>query len=203
MNTLALVIQGLLTGIGLIAAVGAQNAYLLRRGLLREHVGALVAFCALSDVVLIGAAVLGVGVVLTWWPPALEIVRWGGAIFLVAYGLSCLRRALHPGAALTASGGGPTVSLRRALLTMAGFTWLNPHLYLDIVILGGLANGHGAVGRWWYYLGLVCASATWFSLLGFGSAWLAPLFARPRAWQVLDALIAVIMFALAAGLLLG
>ncbi len=144
----------------------------------------------------------GVGVVLTWWPPLLEIVRWGGAIFLVLYGLSCLRRAARGGQALTTPGDGPTVSRRRAVLTMAGLTWLNPHLYLDIVILGGLANGHGATGRWWYYVGLVAASATWFSLLGFGSTRLAPLFERPRSWQVLDAVIGLVMFALAAGLLL-
>ncbi len=201
-DSLTLVASGVATGIGLIAAVGAQNAYLLRRGLLREHVGVLVALCALSDVILIGAAVLGVGVVLTWWPPLLEVVRWGGAAFLVVYGLSCLWRAWRGGEALTASTGGPTVSLKRAVLTMAGFTWLNPHLYLDIVILGGIANGHGETGRWWFYLGLCAASALWFSLLGFGSARLAPLFARPRAWQVLDLLIAVVMFALAAGLVM-
>ncbi|WP_374929700.1 LysE/ArgO family amino acid transporter [Kytococcus sedentarius] len=203
--SLPLVATGFATGIGLIAAVGAQNAYLLRRGLLREHVGTLVAVCAISDLFLIGGAVLGVGVVLTWWPPLLDIVRWGGAAFLVVYGLSCFWRAIRGGESLTAGPTEalrPTVSLRRAVLTMLGFTWLNPHLYLDIVILGGLANGYGEVGRWWYYAGLCLASATWFSLLGFGSAKLAPLFARPRSWQVLDTLIGVVMIALAAGLVL-
>lgn len=205
MEILTLVGTGLVTGIGLIAAVGAQNAYLLRRGLLREHVGALVALCALSDVVLIGGAVLGVGAVLTWWPPLLDIVRWGGAIFLVGYGLSCLWRAARSTESLTAAPaatGAPTVSLRRALLTMAGFTWLNPHLYLDITILGGLANGYGETGRWWYYTGLCLASFTWFSALGFGSARLAPVFARPRAWQVFDTLIGLVMIALGIGLAL-
>lgn len=199
---IGLVASGFATGIGLIAAVGAQNAYLLRRGLRREHVPALVALCAASDIVLIGAAVLGVGVVLTWWPPLLELVRWGGAAFLVIYGLSCLRRAWKGGESLEAGASGPSVSVRRAMLTMAGFTWLNPHLYLNITILGGLANGHGQTGRWWYYLGLVTASATWFSLLGFGSARLAPVFSRPRSWQVLDTLIGVTMLVLAAGLAL-
>ena len=132
----------------------------------------------------------------------LFVIKTKFEAFLVIYGLSCLRRAWKGGESLEAGASGPSVSLRRAVLTMAGFTWLNPHLYLDITILGGLANGHGQTGRWWYYLGLVTASATWFSLLGFGSARLAPLFARPRSWQVLDALIGVTMLVLAAGLAL-
>ncbi|SNC72432.1 L-lysine exporter family protein LysE/ArgO [Kytococcus aerolatus] len=197
---LPIVLAGWLTGIGLIAAVGAQNAYLLRRGLRREHVLPLVLLCSLSDILLIGAGVLGVGAVLHRWPPLLDLVRWGGALFLVGYGASCLWRSARSSQSLTAGQGEKPVSLRRALLTMAGFTWLNPHLYLDITILGGLANAHGPTDRWWYYAGLLAASVTWFSALGFGSARLAPLFARPRAWQVFDLLIGLVMIALGVAL---
>lgn len=195
-----LVPTGLLTGVALIAAVGAQNAYLLRQGLRRQHVGALVAFCALSDIVLIGGAVLGVGAAISAWPPFLDVARWGGGLFVIGYGLHVGWRALRPGAALTA-GATPTVSLRRSLTTMAALTWLNPHLYLDIIVLGSIANSHGSEGRWWYYAGLVSASALWFSVLGFGSRRLAGFFTRPRSWQVLDALIAVVMLAIGIGLI--
>ncbi len=199
---LPLVAAGLLTGLALIAAVGAQNAYLLRQGLRRQHVGALVTLCAASDVVLIGLAVLGVGAAVQQWPAFLTVARWGGGLFVIGYGLHVGWRAMRPGETLVA-GGGRQVSLRRALTTMAALTWLNPHLYLDIIVLGSIANTHGPQGRWWYYAGLVGASVLWFSALGFGSRRLAPLLARPRAWQVLDALIALVMLALGVGLLTG
>lgn len=200
MNTLALVLTGLLTGVGLIAAVGAQNAYLLRQGLRRQHVGPLVLLCALSDIVLIGAAVLGVGVAVAEWPAFLTIARWGGGLFVIGYGLHVGWRALRPGEALLA-GRGQELSLGRALTTMAALTWLNPHLYLDIIVLGSIANTHGSEGRWWYYLGLVTASALWFSALGFGSGKLAPFFSRPRSWQILDGLIAVVMLTIGVSLI--
>lgn len=200
--TFTLVGAGLLTGIALIAAVGAQNAYLLRQGLRRQHVGALVALCAASDVVLIGLAVLGVGAAVDQWPAFLTIARWGGGLFVIGYGLHVGWRALRPGESLVAQGG-QRVSLRRALTTMAALTWLNPHLYLDIIVLGSIANTHGPEGRWWYYAGLVSASVLWFSVLGFGSRRLAPLLARPRAWQVLDSLIALVMVALGLALITG
>ncbi|WP_066642441.1 LysE/ArgO family amino acid transporter [Serinicoccus hydrothermalis] len=200
---LTLVVTGLLTGIGLIAAVGAQNAYLLRQGLRRQHVGALVLLCAASDVVLIGLAVLGVGAAVQEWPAFLDVARWGGGLFVIGYGLHVGWRALRPGEALVAGAGGRQISLRRALTTMAALTWLNPHLYLDIIVLGSIANTHGPEGRWWYYAGLVAASILWFSALGFGSRGLAPLLSRPRSWQVLDGLIAVVMLAIGVGLLLG
>ncbi|MFC5042604.1 LysE/ArgO family amino acid transporter [Ornithinimicrobium kibberense] len=199
---LSLAVAGLLTGWALIAAVGAQNAYLLRQGIVRRHVGPLVALCALSDVVLILAAVLGIGALVEAWPPFLQVARWGGGAFLVAYGLLAARRALREEESLRAAttadrGLGP------ALATMAALTWLNPHLYLDMVVLGAIANSHGPGDRWWYYAGLVVASVTWFTALGYGSGRLQPLFARPRAWQVLDALIAVVMVSLGVGLVLG
>ena len=202
MSTFTLVLSGLFTGIGLIAAVGAQNAYLLRQGLRRQHVAPLVALCALSDIVLIGAAVLGVGVAVAEWPAFLTIARWGGGLFVIGYGLHVGWRALRPGEALLAGSGGE-VSLTRALTTMGALTWLNPHLYLDIIVLGSIANTHGPDGRWWYYAGLVAASVLWFSVLGFGSGRLAGFFARPRSWQVLDALIAVVMLVIGITLIAG
>lgn len=200
MTTWMLVPAGLLTGLALIAAVGAQNAYLLRQGLRRQHVGALVMLCALSDIFLIGGAVLGVGAAISAWPPFLDVARWGGGLFVIGYGLHVGWRALRPGAALAATGTEP-VSLRRSLTTMAALTWLNPHLYLDVIVLGSIANSHGGEGRWWYYSGLVLASGLWFSLLGFGSRRLAGFFTRPRSWQILDGLIAVVMLTIGATLL--
>ncbi|HSP61311.1 MAG TPA: LysE/ArgO family amino acid transporter [Ornithinimicrobium sp.] len=199
---LSLVLSGLLTGWGLIAAVGAQNAYLLRQGIVRRHVGPLVLLCALSDAVLILAAVLGVGAVVEAWPPFLQVARWGGGAFLVGYGLLAARRALRAEESLRAATA-PDRGLGPALVTMAALTWLNPHLYLDMVILGAIANSHGPEDRWWYYAGLVVASGTWFAALGHGSGRLQPLFARPRSWQVLDATIAVVMVALGVGLVVG
>ncbi|OLT15002.1 amino acid transporter [Serinicoccus sp. CUA-874] len=203
MDTVTLIATGLLTGIGLIAAVGAQNAYLLRQGLRRQHVGPLVVLCAASDVVLIGLAVLGVGAAVQEWPAFLDIARWGGGIFVIGYGLHVGWRALRPGAGLVAGAGGGQLSLRRALTTMAALTWLNPHLYLDVIVLGSIANTHGPDGRWWYYAGLIAASGLWFGLLGFGSRVLAPLLSRPRSWQVLDGLIALVMLAIGVALITG
>ncbi len=195
---MSIIASGLVTGIGLISAVGAQGAYLLRRGLMREHVTALVLFCAISDIVIIGASVLGIGAVIQQFPAALDVVRWVGAAFLLTFAVACFRRALNPQALV--AGAGSSVGLRRSLLTMAAFTWLNPHLWLDTVLLGTLANGYGSDGRWWYYAGLCAASVIWFTTVGFGSARLAPVFARARSWQVLDTVVGVLMVGLGAGL---
>ncbi|OFS12659.1 LysE/ArgO family amino acid transporter [Kytococcus sp. HMSC28H12] len=200
MENVSIVASGLVTGIGLIAAVGAQGAYLLRRGLMREHVTALVVFCALSDIVIIGASVLGIGAVIEQFPAALGVVRRVGAAFLVAFALACFRRAARPSPMV--GSGGSSVGLRRALATMAAFTWLNPHLWLDTVLLGTLANGYGADGRWFYYAGLCTASVVWFTAVGYGSARLAPVFARPRSWQVLDTVVGTLMLVLGTGLVL-
>lgn len=197
-----LLVTGLLTGLGLIVAIGAQNAFLLRQGLRRQQVGPLVAFCILADAVLIGLAVLGVGAVVTTWPEFLTVARWGGGLFVLGYGLHAAWRALRPGGALQARAGG-TGDLARSLATMVALTLLNPHVYLDVVLLGTIANHYGADGRWWFYAGLVTGSAVWFTALGFGSRRLAPFFARRRSWQVLDALIAVVMVSLGVGLISG
>jgi L-lysine exporter family protein LysE/ArgO len=199
---LALVLTGMLTGLGLIVAIGAQNAFLLRQGLRRQQVGPLVLFCILADAVLIGMAVLGVGAVVATWPAFLEVARWGGGLFVIGYGLHAAWRALHPGETLEADGG-RSGTLARSLTTMVALTVLNPHVYLDVVLLGTIANSHGAQGRWWFYAGVVLGSTAWFTALGYGSRRLAPFFARPRSWQLLDAVIAVVMVAIGVGLILG
>lgn len=202
MSLPAVLLAGFLTGLGLIVAIGAQNAYLLRQGLRRAAVAPLVVLCTVADALLAALAVLGIGALVTAWPGFLDVARWGGGLFVLGYGLHAAWRALHPGDVLVAEGAA-VGSVRRSLATMAALTFLNPHVYLDITLVGSIANTHGPEGRWWFYAGMVTASAVWFSSLGFGARRLAPLFARPRAWQVLDAGIAVVMGAIGLGLLLG
>ncbi|MFX0539337.1 LysE/ArgO family amino acid transporter [Ornithinimicrobium sp. Y1847] len=202
MNTTTIFATGLLTGLGLIIAIGAQNAYLLRQGLRRAPVAPLVLFCTLADTLLAALAVVGVGAVVTAWPAFLTVARWGGGLFVIGYGLHAAWRALNPGDVLTASGAGVT-SVRRSLATMAALTLLNPHVYLDVTLIGSIANSHGIDGRWWFWGGMVTGSALWFSTLGFGARRLAPLFARARAWQFLDALIAIVMISIGVGLLVS
>ena len=202
MSSPAVLAAGFLTGLGLIVAIGAQNAYLLRQGLRRASVAPLVVFCTLADALLAGLAVLGIGAVVTAWPGFLDVARWGGGLFVIGYGLHAAWRAVHPGDVLVAEGAA-VGSVRRSLSTMAALTFLNPHVYLDITLVGSIANTHGEDGRWWFYAGMVTASAMWFSSLGFGARRLAPFFARPRAWQALDAGIAVVMVAIGCRLILG
>ena len=194
-------LPGFLTMASLIVAIGAQNAYVLRTGLARHHVGLVVAVCAVSDAVLVIAGVLGVGGLVTAHPELLTVVRWVGAAYLVGYGLLCLRNARHP-KGLEADG--TQRSRSGVLATVLALTWLNPHVYLDTVLLvGSLANQHGPDGRWWFAGGAALASVAWFTSLGYGARLLAPLFARPATWRVLDVAIAIVMFTIAATLLLG
>jgi L-lysine exporter family protein LysE/ArgO len=198
---LAAVPVGLVTGLSLIVAIGAQNAFVLRQGLRREHVLPVVAVCALADALLIGAGIAGLGALVTAHPAATAATRYGGAAFLFGYGLLAARRAGRPGS-LTASEQAPA-TLPAVLLTCLGFTFLNPHVYLDtVVLLGSLANQHGD-GRWLYGLGAALGSVAWFTVLGYGAGRLSRFFARPRSWRLLDAGIAVIMVALAVTLLAG
>lgn len=189
-------LDGLLTGLSLIVAIGAQNAYVLRQGLRRACVGPVVAICTVSDFALIAAGVAGIGVIVQHAGWALQAVRWFGVAFLAWYGLSSAWRARRP-SALTAAGGDPgagAVAVRRTL----ALTWLNPHVYLDtVVLLGSVANAHGGTGRWWFAVGACAASALWFTGLGFGARLAAGLLATSRAWQVLDLLIAATMLAIA------
>jgi L-lysine exporter family protein LysE/ArgO len=193
-------VQGLALSLGLIVAIGAQNAFVLRQGLRREHVGAVVAFCAVSDAVLIAAGVLGLGQLLGEQPLLTRLLAILGAVFLTLYGWRALRRATQRDA-LTASPGGQAMPLRSALLQAAAFTLLNPHVYLDTVLLvGSIGAQQPEALRGWFVLGASSASLLWFAALGFGARWLAPWFARPRAWQVLDALIGLTMWSMAAWL---
>ena len=200
MTTAAL--DGLLTGLSLIVAIGAQNAFLLRQGLRRVRVGAIVAVCTLSDFVLIIAGVSGIGAVVQHAAWALVVVRWIGVAFLTGYGLSSTWRARRR-SALTAA---PDDSRSRGAVVRRAFafTWLNPHVYLDtVVLLGSIANAHGPSGRWWFAAGAGTASVLWFTGLGFGARLAAPLLATARAWQILDLLIGATMVLLALKLALA
>jgi L-lysine exporter family protein LysE/ArgO len=192
-------LDGLLTGLSLIIAIGAQNAYLLRQGLRRAYVGRVVAVCTVSDFALILAGVSGIGVIVQHAGWALTAVRWFGVVFLAWYGASSAWRARRPSALAAASGepgeGGEGGAVVRRIMAL---TWLNPHVYLDtVVLLGSVANAHGGSGRWWFAVGACVASTLWFAGLGFGARLAAGLLATPRAWQVLDLLIAATMLGIA------
>jgi L-lysine exporter family protein LysE/ArgO len=191
-------VQGLALSFGLIVAIGAQNAFVLRQGLRCEHVGSVVFFCAVADVVLIAAGVMGMAQALGESANLARALALAGSVFLAVYGWQALRRArqVHR---LDASAAGSSLSLGAAVAQAAAFTLLNPHVYLDTVLLvGSIGAQQPAALRGWFIAGAAGASLVWFSLLGFGARWLAPWFARPRAWQVLDGLIGVTMFVLSA-----
>jgi L-lysine exporter family protein LysE/ArgO len=191
-------IQGLALGLGLIVAIGAQNAFVLRQGLRREHVGSVVLFCALADAVLIVAGVMGMAQALGERPALAQALALAGAAFLAVYGWKALQRA-RQAQCLTASDGGSSLTRGAAMAQAAAFTLLNPHVYLDTVLLvGGIGAQQPESLQGWFMAGGSAASLGWFTLLGYGARWLAPWFARPRAWQVLDGLIAVTMFVLSA-----
>jgi L-lysine exporter family protein LysE/ArgO len=212
---------GLVTGLSLIVAIGAQNAYVLRQGLARDHVGLVVAICALSDVVLIVAGVSGIGTIVEKAPWVLEVVRWFGVAFLTWYGVSTLLRArkaeslqaangvstssTNDGRGSTNDGRGSTTGRRRAIAVRAlALTWLNPHVYLDtVLLLGSIANHEGPAGRWWFALGACVASALWFGGLGYGARLAGRVLASPRAWRVLDVLMGLTMLAIAVKLATG
>lgn len=194
-------VQGLLLSLGLIVAIGAQNAFVLRQGLRREHVGSVVLFCAAADAVLIAAGVMGMAQALGQSPNLARALALAGAVFLAVYGWQALRRARHVHR-LDASAAGSSMSLAAAVAQAAAFTLLNPHVYLDTVLLvGSIGAQQPTAVRGWFIAGAAGASLLWFSLLGFGARWLAPWFARPVAWQLLDGLIGVTMFVLSALLL--
>ncbi|WP_199904908.1 LysE/ArgO family amino acid transporter [Nocardioides sediminis] len=196
---LSIFLTGVLTGLALIVAVGAQNAFVLRQGIRGEHVLPVIVVCMLSDVVAITAGVAGFGVVLERWPAVLPVAQVGGGLYLLAFGVQSAMRAWRP-VALDAEGGS-SMTVRRAVLLTLALTWLNPHFYLDaILMLGTVANSFDDQ-RWWFCAGALAASAVWFPTLGFGARALRGVFARPSAWRVLDSGIAVVMGALGVGLL--
>ncbi|NOC84153.1 LysE/ArgO family amino acid transporter [Ruegeria sp. HKCCD6428] len=189
------VIAGFALGFSLILAIGAQNAFILRQGLRREHVFFLCLTCAVSDAILIGAGVAGFGTLAQAAPWFETVMRYGGAAFLIWYGLRSLRSSWLGGSVMEI-GNGRRTSLKAALLTVFAFTWLNPHVYLDTVVLIGSISAQYD-DRLGFALGAMTSSFVFFFSLGYGASILSPVFARPRAWQVLDAGIGVVMLGIA------
>ncbi|BBX19168.1 amino acid transporter [Mycolicibacterium duvalii] len=192
--------SGFATSLALIAAIGAQNAFVLRQGIRGEHVVPVVTTCAVSDLVLIFAGIAGFGALVTTHPGIVSVAEYGGAAFLTGYGILAARRALRP-STLTPADAAPA-RLAAVLATCLALTFLNPHVYLDTVVLLGMLAGEHGDSRWLFGLGAVTASAVWFTTLGFGATRLRRHFAAPGTWRVLDGAIAVTMVALAALLVL-
>jgi L-lysine exporter family protein LysE/ArgO len=195
-------IQGFGMMMSLIVAIGAQNTFLLRQGILRLHVTPLVLICWLSDVALVTVGVSGVGAVIQHLPVALIVIRICGALVLFGYAAMAIRR-MAVGEQLDIEGSGVRQSLSAAIGGCLAITWLNPHVYLDTVLMiGGVANSHGDPQRWWFAAGSMLASLIWFAALGYGATLLRPVFRTQRAWRILDGTVAAIMIATAIRLLL-
>lgn len=189
-------LSGFLIGGGLIIAIGAQNAFVLRQGIRREHVFVLALICALSDALLIVLGVAGLGALIERFPALLTGVTLFGIGFLIWYGWLAARRALHPAA--MAVGEAEAMPLAKAVLTCLTLTFLNPHVWLDTVVLvGSLAAPYSGTARLAYTSGAITASFLWFFGLAYGARVLTPLFAKPVAWRILDALIALVMVSIA------
>lgn len=197
---LSALLTGLFTGLSLIVAIGAQNAFVLRQGLSREHIGTVVLICIAGDVLLITAGVAGVGAVIQSHPAVLTVCRWLGAAYLVWFGVRSLLAARHSS---SLRAGSPAA--RRSVVTVAlTITFLNPHVYLDTVLmLGNIANQQGATGRWWFAVGASLGSITWFTVIGYGARFAARWMSRPGTWRILDVLVGLTMLAVAGLLVLG
>ena len=195
---------GFSTGLALIVAIGAQNAYLLRLGIdgSNRTVLVVVLICAISDAILILAGVAGIGAIIDAAPLAIDVMTVLGAGFLIVYGIFAARRAFRP-SVLEADRATADVALGAAVATVLALTWLNPHVYLDTVIFLGSVANHQGDDRWWWAAGAVVSSFTWFFAIGFGSRLLRPFFAKPNSWRVLAGLIACVMLTLGVGMALG
>lgn len=194
--------QGMGMGASLIVAIGAQNAHVLRMGLLRRHALLTAAVCALCDVVLIAAGLIGMGTLMQTLPGLIEVARWGGAAYLCWYAFRAFRAAFDPNALLAAREAA-VVGWRPALAAALGFSLLNPHVYLDtVVLLGSIGGRHAWPDRVQFGLGAMTASLLWFFGLALGAHLLAPWFARPALWRVIDLLTGTVMLALAIGLVI-
>jgi L-lysine exporter family protein LysE/ArgO len=194
--------KGFALSAGLIIAIGAQNMFVLRQGLKREHVWPIVLFCAAADAMLIVAGVNGLGALLTAIPGLSMALSLGGAAFLMWYGYNALRRAMTSSSLIVDWQAG--ISLSAALAGTAAFTFLNPHVYIDtVVLMGAIGASLPVEERPWFVIGGASASFAWFASLGFGARFLAPLFTQPKAWRILDLLIAIMMAALTVSLLRG
>lgn len=200
MFSISAALSGFFLGASLIIAIGAQNAFILRQGLLRSHVFILCLICALSDALLIAAGVAGLGTLVSRSPLLISVVTLGGAAFLGTYAAMAFRRALHPGA--MQAGAPQVLGLKAAVATCLAFTFLNPHVYLDtVVLLGSLSAAYKGGDRIAYGAGAAAASFVWFFGLGYGARLLQPVFAKPAAWRVLDVIIGIVMGLLATSLL--
>lgn len=201
-QTISAALAGLGFGLSLIVAIGSQNAFVLRQGLRKEHIGIIVLICALADALLIAVGVSGLGALihrLNWLLMIIEIV---GGVFLVAYGIKAALRAIRPDA-LSGDIGGPPMSFRTAVTTVLALTFLNPHVYLDTVLfLGSISTTYGDY-RWWFGGGAMLGSVIWFSALGFGARLLTPVFTSTRAWRILDVILAGIMLFLGTSLIIS
>jgi L-lysine exporter family protein LysE/ArgO len=200
-DSLLAALAGFGTGLSLIVAIGAQNAFVLRQGIRRDRVFAVVAICAVSDAVLIALGVAGVGTLVREFPAALTVVGLAGGAFLLCYGFLAARRVFRPAAMdVTAA---PAATSRRVVLTCLALTWLNPHVYLDTVLLLGTVAAHRGDLRWAFGVGAVLGSLCWFAGLGFGARLLTGFFARPSSWRVLDGLVAATMITIGVTLVAG
>jgi len=195
------ILPGFLTGFSLIVAIGAQNAFILRQGLTRQYVYLIVTICALSDALLIALGTFGLGALIQAIPNLLEIMRWLGVAYLTWFGATSIRKALKTNSLTVAEE--IQVSLKKTLLLTLGFTFLNPHVYLDTVILVGSVANHFGENKWFFALGATIASFTWFFSLGLAASKMAVLMAKPVFWKILDVFIAAVMFSLAINLAVG
>lgn len=194
-------LPGLLAGLSLIIAIGAQNAFLLRLGLARNHVGVAVFICAASDALLIVAGIGGLGVAVRSVPVALVVLKWIGIAYLLWYAIRSFRSAAHPEVLLP--GDQDSKSLRTVIAMTLAFTFLNPHVYLDTVLLLGSIGNQYRPDQWWFALGASCASILWFCTIGFGARAASRLMSRPLTWRILDITIGIVMLLIAARLLLS
>ena len=196
---LAPALTGFGTGLGLIVAIGAQNAWVLRQGVRREHIGLVIAICALSDLVLITVGTGAIRIVTGLAPWVLEVLRWGGVVYLAVFAVSSFRSALRPGA-LEQSAARPAASVAATTLAL---TWLNPHVYLDTVLMLGTVTNNFGPTRWWAAAGACATSIVWFTGLGLGARALSGPLSSPRTWRAVDAVVGCVMVGVAARLALG
>ena len=188
-------VTGLLAGLSLIIAIGAQNAYVIRQGLTKKYVLLVVLVCAISDVILIVAGVAGLGAIINAQPVALEVIRWAGVAYLLWFAFKSIRAAL--GTNKLDATGTQSASLKTTVLTVLAMTWLNPHVYLDTVIFLGAVANQFTQDRWWFAAGASTGSILWFFSLGFGAVAASRFMSKPLFWKILDSLIAAVMATLA------
>lgn len=201
---LAALLQGFGLGAGLIIAIGAQNAFVLRQGLKKQQLFLTAAICTLCDALLISLGTAGVGTLIASTPVLTTIATWGGTLFLLYYGFRSFRSALHPGTLDTGPEQTDRPNTRTTILMVLALSLLNPHAILDTVVLVGSVGAHyPGQTRIFFALGAVFASFTWFFSLSYGAGWLAPLFRRPLAWRMLDVLVGCVMWMIAISLLLS